>query len=211
MNAEKVLTSINEIAKQYPEITITKEFVVLAQSLREEIMLAEQKKAGKGDRYKAALRFSKDLNKEFYNSRPSIAGAFNGVKGEQYMIHPHYGVRYETPFEGLIEIGEALTPPSIEKLFDRYEGSKKVELPTLAELKAQLKVDKASGNTYNGKIITDLNGTCYQTKYLIQILEMVEPTEAYFSSGHKFPSLIVMGEGAKGIVCPVNTEGGKRA
>lgn len=210
MNAEKVLTSINEIAKMYaPEIAKTKEFMALAQSLHEEIMLAEQKKAGKGDRYKAALRFSKALNKEFSESRPGISGAFIGEDGAQYMIHQHYGVRYETPFDGLIESDKNVAAPSVKKMFDRYESTKKVDLPTLAELKTQLKLEKAYGNKFHGMYLTNLNGIYYQTQYLIQLMEMVEPTEAYFASDSKFPSLMIIGDGAKGICCAVNTKKGE--
>lgn len=44
----------------------------------------------------------------------------------------------------------------------------------------------------------------YSTDFLIQLVEMVYPNEAYFSSSNKLPALVVMGEGAKGIVLPVN-------
>ena len=206
MNAEKVLSSINLIVEKYnSSIAQTPEFEALAQSLREEIALAEQKKAGKADRFKAALRFSKKVNKEFAKNRPATAGAFLDDKGRQIILHPHYAVRYEKPIDGLVEAGEGNRPASIGSIFEKYDSTLEVTLPTLAELKTKLKLDKAEGKlTDEGRSLTELQGKFYNTDYLIQLIEMVEPTDAYFSSSAKFPMLVIIGEDSRGIVCPIN-------
>ena len=76
MKAEKILKDLNEIAEFYDAIKLHPKFESLTQELKSEITLAEQKKAGKADRFKAALRNSKKINKEWLYSRPGIAGAF---------------------------------------------------------------------------------------------------------------------------------------
>ena len=78
---------IHQIAELYaPAIVESYEFMNLAQSLREEIALAEQKKSGKADRFKAALRLSKWVNREFRATRPAMAGAYIDDKGAQWIF-----------------------------------------------------------------------------------------------------------------------------
>lgn len=204
MNAEKVLSTMNQIAEKYAEhIAQTPEFEALAQSLREEISLAEQKKAGRADRFKAALRFSKKCNKEQKTSRPSMAGAWMDAEGRQCILHPHMAVRYETPFEGLVEAEEG-KKPNLDRMLDKYDSSRKCALPDLGHLKAALKLDKAEGRLDNhGNSLYALDGVKFNTDYLIQLVEMVEPTEAYFSNKDKYPMLVAFGKGSAGILCPV--------
>lgn len=208
MNAEKVLSSINLIAEKYGSVILamTPEFMALAQSLREEIALAEQKKTGKGSRFKAALRFSKKVQKEFAARRPSMAGAYVDRKGAQCIIHEYYAVRFNEPMDGLVMVKESETPPDFEQLFASYDSSRSVALPSLAELKTKLKLDKAEGNLRDGRSISVLQGVHFNTDYLIQMVEMVEPSEAYFSHNGKHPNLIMFGDGACGLVCPMNLD-----
>lgn len=208
MNAEKVLKSINLIVSKYaPNASQSPEFEALAQSLREEIALAEQKKSGKADRFKAALRFSKKCNKEQRETRPYMAGAYIDEKGRQCIFHPAMAVRYEVPFDGLVEAEEGERPDVLDRVMSTYDRSKPLALPELGHLKTMLKLDKAEGNLDDGRSITELDGVTYNTEYLIQLIECVEPTEAYFSGPGKFPILVVFGEGAQGVVCPVKAKG----
>lgn len=209
MKAETILASLNRIAELYaPGVISTPEYEKLAQGLREEIAMAEQKRAGKADRFKAALRFSKKCRKEQGESRPALAGAYIGENGRQYIFHPHMAVRYENPFDGLVEAEEGNRPVSLDKMMDSYDSSRSFELPELGHLKTMLKLDKADGKLdEHGRSHTSLNGVIYSTEYLIQLIEMVEPKEAYFSGKGKFPMLVAMGEGSTGILCPIRVNG----
>ncbi len=205
MKAENILKSINRIAELYaPGVINTPEFEKLAQDLREEIAMAEQKRAGKVDRFKAALKFSKRSKKEMEYSRPSLAGAYIAENGKQYIFQPHMAVRYDNPFDGLVEAPDGDRPVSLDNLLNNYDSSRSFELPELGHLKTMLKLDKAEGKLDDhGRSHTKLDGATFSTEYLIQLIEMVEPTEAYFSGKGKYPSLIVMGEGSTGILCPI--------
>lgn len=205
MKAENILASLNRIAELYaPGVISTPEYEKLAQGLREEIALAEQKRAGKADRFKAALRFSKKCRKEQGESRPALAGAYIGENGRQYIFHPHMAVRYEKPFDGLVEAEEGNRPASLDKMMETYDSSRSFDLPELGHLKTMLKLDKAEGNLDDhGRSNTILDGVRFNTEYLIQLIELVEPTEAYFSNDSKNALLVVMGEGAAGILFPL--------
>ena len=211
MKAETILASLNRIAELYaPGVINTPEYKKLAQSLREEIALAEQKRAGKADRFKAALRFSKKCNKEQQATRPAMAGAWIDDQGRQCILHPHMAVRYDKPFDGLVEAKEGMRPAALDRMMSTYDSSRRLTLPELGHLKTMLKLDKAEGKLdEHGRSHTKLDGVTYNTEYLIQLIEMVEPTEAYFSNNRKFPMLVMMGEGARGIVCPINVKGEK--
>lgn len=205
MNAEQVLKSINRIAGLYePSIAKTPEFEALAQSLREEIALAEQKKSGKVDRFKAALRFSKKCRKELEDIHPGISGAYIDDKGRQFITNRYLAVRYEKPFDGLVE-AENGERPNIDSLLSNYDRSRSFTLPELGHLKTMFKLDKAEGKLVDGLSNTYIDGVRFNTEYLIQIMEMVEPTEAYLSNSSKHAALIVIGEGATGIVLPMRS------
>lgn len=212
MNAEKVLKSINQIAELYsPAIATTPEFTELARSLREEIAAAELKKSGKANRYKAAVRFSKWVQKEQKTTRPKMAGAYIDESGAQWIFHPHIAVKYETPYDGLAEALEDGNRPDGDKIVGTYDSTLPVNLPGIGELKAKLKTDKADGNLDNhGWSLTELDGNFYNTELLIRLVEAVEPTEAYFSGRGKFPLLVTMGQGASGVLCPVRVTNGKK-
>lgn len=206
MNAEQFLTKMNNLSAICPQITQFPDYDAIVQGLKEEIALKTQKSAGRASRFKAALRFSKRAKKEMADRMPGIAGAFIGENGAQYITNSHVAVRYKIPFEGLVNAEEG-NHPNMDRILDVYDSSLPVTLPTLAELKTNLKLDKAEGK---GHSHTEIDGVPFSTDYLIQLSEMDEPTEAYFSAKGKFPCLVVFGEGAQGIVCPVRiTKGGQ--
>lgn len=209
MNAEIVLKSINNIAQLYsPEIAETAEFQDLAQKLREEIALAEQKKSGRADRFKGALRLSKWVNREMLATRPNMAGAYTDDKGRQWIFHGYIGVRYDQPYKGLVEAADGIRPANAEKILDTYDSKRPVKLPALKDLKVKLKLDKAEGNVdEQRRSHTVLDGVTFNTDLLIKLLEAVEPEEAYFNSKGKFPLLVAIGDGARGVVCPMRVNG----
>jgi len=208
MNAETVLKSINNIAELYnPGIAETVEFQDLAQKLREEIALAEHKKSGKADRFKAALRFSKWVSRE-QQARPAMAGAYIDKNGRQWILHPAVAVRYDKPYDGLVEAEDGTRPSNADRLVESYDSKRPVKLPDLKDLKIKLKLDKAEGNLdERGRSHTTLDGVTFDTELMIKLLEIVEPKEAYFSGTGNYPVLVVMGKGARGVVCPLRVNG----
>lgn len=204
MDAAKLLKELNGFADVYYGLGAEPKFQSLVQSLKEEIALAEQKKAGKADRFKAALRFSKAANKKWKYGRPAIAGAYIGESGKQYITDSYGVVRYDTPYEGLVEAEKGEAIPNIDKVIDNYNSKCKVELPSIAELKTELKVNKAEGNLdHQGYSRTSLGKSEYDTALLIQMVEVVEPTEAYFSNDSNTATLVLVGEGAQGALLPL--------
>ena len=209
MNAETMLKKIHQIAELYhPEIAETPEFQDLAQNLREEIALAEQKKAGRADRFKAALRLSKWVNREFRSTRPAMAGAYIDDKGAQWIFHSYIGVRYDKPYDGLVVAEEGMRPANAEKILATYDSLRPVSLPDVGVLKTKRKLDKAQGDVDDrGRSHTKLDGVYFDTDLLIKLMESVEPTEAYFSSKGDFPMLVAMGDGSRGVLCPIRVNG----
>lgn len=205
MKAEKVLKYISFIVNENPNIKQMPAVSELTQSLKEEIALEEQKKAGKGSRFKAALKFSKKANRHSAGFRPGIAGAYVDENGKQYITDGFSGVRYDTPFEGLVEAEKGERPSAaFDQVIGNYNRDLKAELPSIAELKSKLKVDKAEGNVlHDGRSVKGLGNGWYDTEFLIQLIEMVEPTEAYFSDSGDIPKLVVFGDGAKGFLFPM--------
>lgn len=203
MNAEKLLKELNGFADVYYGLGAEPKFQSLVQSLKEEIALSEQKKAGKADRFKAALKLSKQAEKAAGKVRPGIAGAYIGESGKQYIMISAMAVRYDNPYEGLVMAGEG-TQPNIDRAIDSYDNNLKVELPSLVELKTELKLNKAEGKLNpNGRSMTKIEEALYDTEYLIQMIEAVEPNEAYFSCKGQIPSLVVIGNGAQGVLLPI--------
>lgn len=202
MDAAKLLKELNGFADVYYGLGAEPKFQSLIQSLKEEIALGEQKKAGKADRFKGALKFSKLAKKENNTTRPGNAGAYIGESGKQYIMIGAMAVRYDNPYEGLV-MAEFGTRPSIDKYIDTYDSKLPVELPSIAELKTELKLNKAEGNLQDGVSLTALGESFYNTEYLIQMIEAVEPSEAYFATAGQNAVLALIGDGAQGILLPV--------
>lgn len=204
MDAAKLLKELNGFkAEVYGNHEAHPKLEAVLQSLKEEVALAEQKKAGKADRFKGALRFSKATNKRWKGIRPGIAGAFIGESGKQYITDSYGVVRYDQPYEGLVE-AEGGSYPNLDRVIDNYNSKCKAELPSIAELKTELKVNKAEGNLdQNGISLSKVGKAFYNTAFLIQLIEAVEPTEAYFSNDGNVPTLVVIGDGAQGALLPV--------
>ena len=203
ISAEKLLKELNGFADTYYGLGAEPKFQSLVQSLKEEIALAEQKKAGKADRFKAALKFSKMAEKEQKHTRPGIAGAYIGEGGKQYIMIYAMAVRYDSPYEGLVMAGEG-TKPNVDQAIDKYNSKLKAQLPSIAELKTELKLNKAEGNlSVRGRSETKLGEVKYDTEYLIALLEAVEPKEAYFTAENNVASLVVIGDGAQGVLLPI--------
>lgn len=202
MDAAKLLTELNGFADVYHGLGAEPKFQCLVQSLKEEIALAEQKKAGKADRFKAALKFSK-MAKKSNIARPGIAGAYIGETGKQYIMIAAMAVRYDAPYDGLV-MAEEGTRPNLDKVIEAYNSNLKTELPSVAELKTELKLNKAEGKLNpKGRSMTQVGESLYDTEYLISLVEAVEPEEAYFSAEGKTAALTVIGKGAQGVLLPI--------
>ena len=201
MDATKLLKELNGFADFYKGLGAEPKFQSLIQSLKEEIALSEQKKAGKADRFKGAVKFAK-LAKKGNPARPGVAGAYIGETGQQYIMIGAMVVRYDNPYDGLVEAEEG-TRPNVDKVIDSYDSKLPAELPSLAELKTELKINKAEGNLQDGVSLTKVGESLYNTEYLIQMIEAVEPSEAYFSTAGQNAVVVLIGDGAQGALLPV--------
>ena len=202
MDAAKLLKELNGFADFYKGLGAEPKFQSLVQSLKEEIALSEQKKAGKADRFKGAVKFAKLAKKEMKYSRPGVAGAYIGESGKQYIMIAAMVVRYDNPYDGLVEAEEG-TRPNVDKVVDTYDSKLPAKLPSISELKTELKINKAEGNLQGGVSLTKVGESLYNTEYLIQMIEAVEPSKAYFATAGQNAVIVLIGDGAQGALLPV--------
>lgn len=202
MDAEKILAKLTIIATQLPQINGSDEYKDIVQSLKQDIALRAEKNAGRASQYKAALRFAKYCVK-YCADRPLFRGA-HVENGKQYITDTHKAVRFDTPFEGLPEASNDGKRPNFDKVIDTYNYRLPATLPTLAELKTELKINKAQKNLNDsGHSLTVINGRNYNTDYLIQMVEMINPKEAYFTNESDTAYLVMIGDGAQGVVTAI--------
>lgn len=205
MTTAAIYESIYTIINKY-DISIfnAPEYKELEQKLKSDIALETYKKTGKQGRFKAALKFSKQLQKKWADAKPGVAGAYIQEDGRQCLVDNCLGVRYDEPYDGLVTAsGE--NHMNLGSLIDVPETEYVLPLPTLAELKTELKTAKAEGRTTeHGRCIIKFEEHWFDIEYLIQAIELVEPEMVFFSKTDMTSPMILCGDGAKGCLMPVS-------
>lgn len=212
MSNEQMLAKLLEV-KEFGNVSplASGTLDALIMTVKQDIASAEARKSLGQNKYKAALAFAKYCAKQ--NLRPTLAGAFPLSGGRQGICDGYRGVVYEQPYDGLPEIEKHFYPDVIDmdKILPNEDAKLiEVEMPSLAELKTNFKIAKAA---YTGKagyfnhttkiVATDGSHRWFNTKYLIEMIECVEPSMVYFMG--ELPSALMYfeGNGAKGVVLPV--------
>lgn len=212
MNSEAMLSKLNEI-KEHGNVSpiAAQSLDDLILSVKQDIAIKTAKSTLNQSRYKAALAFAKYCANN-HDSRPALAGAFPMSDGRQGICDGFRGVIYDTPMDGLPTIKpeeydnilklDQIFPQPTTKLFP-------IDLPSVNELQTTYKIAKAE---YTGKsslfehdtMVTGVNRTewYFNTVYLIDILKCVEPTEAYTMGESPSSLLYLVGNGARGVLCP---------
>ena len=215
MNSEKMLANLLEI-KEFGNVSPLVAGVLddLILSAKQDIATAEAKKTLGQNRYKAALAFAKYCAKEKY--RPTLAGAFPMSGGRQSICDGFRAVIYDTPYDGLPEI-EKQYHDNVMNMDNVFPNGKnrltEVELPSLSELKTTFKIAKAAHTgkardfSHISKVVaSDGSHRWFNTKYLIEMIECVEPNAAYFMDEKPSAPMYLEGDGARGIVMAVRKE-----
>lgn len=208
MKPEVILEHLTNLSNAFPEIKTHPDHAALLEALRIEIVESAAKSEGKSEgklvRLRAAKRLSKETAQKWKTQIPALAGAFT-QEGKQYIHNGFYAVRFNRPMNGLTESGDKSERTEVN-IYDNLKKSIPVNLPTIPELKAKLKLDKAEGNleTVMGKAdsYTNLDGRYFKTKWLIDLMEAVNPTAAYFEEDKPYTILTMEGEDATALLCP---------
>lgn len=242
MKSEKVLETLNEIVAQievdYPDYNFKKYFELDMNSVNNShngapSMMAELCKALQMDivksgnkvtanRAKAALRILKNSSKEQFQK------SFIDDDGKQIVLDGYRAICFAQSVEGLpVEdkdnaggfksIKNAYFDGRVELSYD-----KPLHLASLAELKAELKIDKANNNGINkgkkkntpihsfGISADDYNGSTpiVNLQYLIDIVEAMPNAKASYKEDRHgiFTVFFKDDEGNKAILLPIKAE-----
>lgn len=135
---------------------------------KSEIGRLAAKSSANVDAFKAALRFAKKLHDD-KNARAGMNGAIEG----RYICDGYSAVAYNEPFQGLPEVTG--TPMNVAQVFSGIHTDTEITIPTLAELKTELKQRKALASEPFHEHRLDQDGMTIRVnlEYLIRAIEML--------------------------------------
>lgn len=234
MNAEKVLAALNEIVEQidkdHPDYYFSGYFnrdmnsiessycgapsmmADLCKALQMDILKSSDK--CKANRIKAVLRILKNSKKEQFTK------AFIDEDGKEIVLDDYRAICFASPVDGVPTTDNGDGFISIKKFyFSEYISSyNKLNLASLAELKAELKIDKAnnvgidtgkkkktpiyafgvSADEYNSKM------PVVNLQYLIDIVEAMPSAKAFYKTNRNgiLTVYFVDDEGNRAILLP---------
>lgn len=234
MNAEKVLAALNEIIEQIdkdcPDYDFKKWFdkdmnsvtssnngapsmmADFCKALQMDILKSSDK--CKANRAKAVLRILKNSNKEQFTK------AFIDDDGKEIVMDSCRAICFASPVDGVPTTDNGDEFISIKKSYfgDDISGYNKLNLASLAELKAKLKIDKANNVGIDtgkkkktpiyafGIRADEYNNTTpiVNLQYLIDIVEAMPNAKAYEKYRNGIPWVhFVDDEGNRGILLPL--------
>lgn len=234
MNAEKVLAALNEIVKQVdkdqPDYYFSGCFnrdmhsiegsyngapsmmADLCKALQMDILKSSDK--CKANRTKAVLRILKNSEREQFTK------AFIDEDGKEIVIDGYRVICFVSPVDGVptTDINEGVTAIKNNCFNENISGYNNLNLKNLAELKAELKIDKANNVGVNtgkkkktpiyafGISADEYNKTTpiVNLQYLIDIVEAMPSAKAYTKYRYGSPSVyFVDDEGNRAILLPL--------
>lgn len=200
MKNEKMLEVLSKLLLSYDEKLILENIELLKAELRQDA----NKKSGCGSiekSMKAILKNSDKLNS--YNSALKYATYKNNFC---YVCDSHRIFAYSGKIE-LPELPEGITPLDYEKIMVKSPDHVKIELPELAELKAELAILK-SQVTKKSKYIRYYykhpSGITLNLQYLIDTMECGEKLDFYFKDAKNLLFFDNAAGTIKGCILPVN-------
>lgn len=234
MNAEKVLAALNEIIEQidkdHPDYDFKKYFdcdmnSVTSNNNGAPSMMADFCKAlqmdilksgnkCKANRTKAVLRILKNSNKEQFTK------AFIDDDGKEIVLDGYRAICFTNPVDGVPTTDNGDGFISIKKSYfgEDISSYNKLNLASLAELKAELKIDKANnvgigtGKKKKAPIYAfDISADEYNSttpvvnlQYLIDIVEAMPSAKAFYKTNRDGISTVyfVDDEGNRAILLP---------
>lgn len=234
MNAENVLAALNEIVEQidkdHPDYNFKKYFdrdmhsiessycgapsmmADLCKALQMDILKSSDK--CKANRAKAVLRILKNSEREQFTK------AFIDEDGKEIVIDGYRVICFVSPVDGVptTDINEGVTAIKNNCFNENISGYNNLNLKNLAELKAELKIDKANNVGVDtgkkkktpiyafGISADEYNKTTpiVNLQYLIDIVEAMPSAKAYTKYRYGSPSVyFVDDEGNRAILLPL--------
>lgn len=234
MNSEKVLAALNEIIEQIdkdcPDYDFKKWFdkdmnsvtssnngapsmmADLCKALQMDILKSSDK--CKANRAKAVLRILKNSEREQFTK------AFIDEDGKEIVIDGYRVICFVSPVDGVptTDINEGVTAIKNNCFNENISGYNNLNLKNLAELKAELKIDKANNVGVDtgkekktpiyafGISADEYNKTTpmVNLQYLIDIVEAMPSAKAYTKYRYGSPSVyFVDDEGNRAILLPL--------
>lgn len=234
MNAEKVLSALNEIIEQIdkdqPDYNFKKYFdrdmksiessycgapsmmADLCKALQMDIMKSNDK--CKANRTKAVLRILKN------SAREQFTKAFVDEDGKEIVLDGYRAICFASPVDGVPTTDNGDGFISIKKSYfsEDISGYNKLNLASLAELKAELKIDKANNVGVDtgkkkktpiyafGVSADEYNSTMpvVNLQYLIDIVEAMPSAKAYTKYGNGISTVyFVDDEGNRAVLLPL--------
>lgn len=234
MNAEKVLAALNEIVEQidkdHPDYNFKEYFdrdmnsvtnsyngapsmmADLCRALQMDILKSSDK--CKAVRVKAVLRILKNSEREQFTK------AFIDEDGKEIVIDGYRVICFVSPVDGVptTDINEGVTAIKNNCFNENISGYNNLNLKNLAELKAELKIDKANNVGVDtgkkkktpiyafGISADEYNKTTpiVNLQYLIDIVEAMPSAKAYTKYRYGSPSVyFVDDEGNRAILLPL--------
>ncbi len=186
---------------------------LLKQYIAEQI--AQTKGGAKGkQRFKSAQQYIKEAIKEYPN-RLQLNGSWI-YNGKQYITNTFSGIELISIIEGLPEISKDVEPYKLYEIIDSAERNThtnlKVEIPSLIDLKTQLKIAKAEMKARKveefQKVrsgLVKINNYFFNVKLLVDIIKLF-PTEdlEYYVGNTKYSPIFVRDDiGNRAVVLPI--------
>ncbi len=212
--AKEEIEGLDELLKRLDNESITANNVIsymndmtlarVLASLRQDIREQANKKAGRGNINKAMQAVIKGVPEY----RPNFKGYF--MSGENNdILTVCDGFRIIRSFVSL-DVGELVNGVDVNSIMDeaKNESTEALELPTLNELKAFIKLKKAEQNTRKAKdVIYDFgeNLPAVNAGYLLDILTAFPEAKAFMRAGDigMVSAIYFEAEGGDGVLLPL--------
>lgn len=177
----------------------------LKRGLLENIRIESAKSAGRLSALKAAKRIEKSAQEWKREERKTC---WIGADGRQYICSGYHMVALNSPLD--LETGNAR--PDVEKNLKMCENgengyTKALELPSIAELKAHIKTEKANPEHNKKHPVSfdfGLSLPMVNAQYLVDILECLPDCTCTINEQKGYASMLVFSsESGAGVLCPV--------
>ena len=191
---------------------------VLCKEIERDMVMDGAKKTGTQTQYKAFERIWADAVSMNKDRRPDCAGTYE-ADGYRCLCDGYRAVRISDssipmPQDAPKGTGEVF---SLESCFNGISNRGKVELPTAAWVKSQIKIKKAEAKArgmrkpnivinfmnYDGDLVF------FNAQYIVDILEAI-PAHETATLGGKYEPLYTSNKDGEGIVLPVRYKSDKR-
>lgn len=183
---------------------------VLCKEIERDMVMDGAKKTGKQTQYKALERIWNDTVSKNEKCRPACAGTYE-ADGYRCLCDGYRAVRISNSSIPMPqEAPKTGNTFSLESCFNGLSNRGKVDLPTAAWVKSQIKIKKAEAKAQGikkpGIVISFMNDkkefVFFNAQYIVDILEAI-PDHDTATLGGKYEPLYMSSKDGEGIVLPI--------